>query len=341
MTTINKNAEQLFTQKYLKAENLVNDYLFEMEVVPHMSTSGFYAYSKLGKKALELMDASNTYGDRGVHDAQSLIYWLQYINEKKDSEFTAEIIVSLTCFIMEAFERRFRSQQVMVNDQFIITLPTSGRVLTHLDNVNYATIYRNQLCRNRDYLLRQVCTPFHHHWEYGSEIISENFIATNEYFYLSSSWPDKLTALDDYTVAVAPSVLDRNQLQLIMHTVAGIIKERSNNLDWSVSNPEEVIATGTIPNRINQAVIEQIVKPNQTAVFDLVKSLSTDFNPPSEVIGFEDSIYVNPEDDKGVLRERFKMIKEFGIPPSLGLSTMFSGTPVIDPYTPETKKNHA
>ena len=315
MTTTKKNAEQHFTQNYLKVEEHLLDPMFEIEMETNPPEAEFYCYSKLGKHVLHLMDATTTYGDRGVHDAQVLINWLEFINAERDSDFTSEIIISLRCFILEAFIRRFRCQLRIANNQFIVTIPTSGRQISHLKNENYADLYRSELKRSRDYILRQVCPSFSHHRSSDPETTAQSFVATNEYYYLSSTWPDKITAFDDYLLSVAPSILDNNQIEVLTGTVAGIIKERYNNVDWSVLNTEAVGSPDTISTRIHQAVIDQISNPNKTAVFDLVKSLSSDFNPPSEVIGFEDSIFINPEDDKGRLRERYRMLTEFGIPP--------------------------
>jgi hypothetical protein len=303
-----------FRATYLPVEELVNDYVFEMEVVPNMSISGFYAYAELGKYTIGKMGGTNTYCDRGVHDAQILIAWLQYINDDIDSEFTEHIIICLTCFIFQALERRFRWQITVEDDLFVITAPDSERRLSHLDNVNFASLYRDQLIRSRDYLLRQLCTPFHHHRAYSSEALSEEFVATNEYFPLSSAWPDKVAAMDDYIVAVSPSLLDSNQMEMLAHVVAGVIKERSISADWEMCNGANH-SQGTIPDQIHRAIKEQIIQPNQTAVFDLVKGLSVDFKPPSEVIGFEDAIFINPVDDVGEIRPRYQMFQRFDIPP--------------------------
>ena len=312
-----------FKAAYMPVEELVNDYLFEMEVVPHMSNSGFYAYSQLGKYAIGQMGGTNTYCDRGVQDAQALTAWLQLINQEIDSEFTEHIIIALTCFIMQAFERRFKCQLTVDEESFIITLPDTGRQISHLDDANLASIYRDQLMRSRDYLLRQLMTRYLGHREVGSEAVSEDFIATVEYFYLSSAWLDKVAAMDDYIIAVNPSLLDSDQMRMLSHVVAGIISERLASADWVMTDAINY-KPGSLPDKIVRAVREQVANPNQTAVFDLIKRLSVDFNPPSEVIGFEDSIFIDPADEEGVIRDRYKMVKDFGPAPSLGVSTMWS-----------------
>lgn len=312
-----------FKAAYLPAESMIGKHLKNEDAVTKFTSAAFYTCGNIARQLLKQMGGTNTFCDRGVNDAQVIARWLEYINQDKNSELIENLVLCLRCFILQAFERRFRCQLTVEEDAFSITLPDSGRRVSHRDGVNFASIYRDQLMRCRDHLLRQLRASFTHHSAYSSEAVSEDFISTCEYFYLTAAWPDRVSAMDDYIISVNPSLLDSDQMKMLAHVVAGIISERSPSADWVLTDDVNY-KPGSLPDKIVRAVREQVTNPNQTAVYDLLECLSANFNPPSEVIGFEDSIFVNPADDKGVMRDRYKMVKDFGRAPSLGVSTMWS-----------------